>query len=303
MTELPDTMATLVAAHLDAILKDATDGRDVVVVTSDEPPAAVTVVAASCSTIDLDAFLRLGDGREAHDAPAAASAVVLMCEVPRGLARDTGLALQRWVEAGHAVVATLSPAIGKLVLDAVPDAVVLEQLTVEATVLSTSEERAAGVGLVLPDPVPRRALEQLVLLGGPAATVPRPPAAAAAGAVHAGHRRALVQANAELRRANARLADATTRRESSAAAALLGREVELRGRVRWLEECLEAADERLAVEIEVADQNDRNFQNAREQLIELYRRPTVRYPAALRSRLRQVPAVQLAIRVARKLRG
>lgn len=301
MTELPDTMTSVIGRQVDALLRATADGREVLVITVGEPPEAISDAADSWEVQHLDGFLAADPSATADEG--SAPALVLLCEVPRGLARDTGLALQRRVAAGHAVVAMLSPAIGKLVVAAVPEAVVLEQLTVEATMLSTAEERAQGVSLVLPDPVPRRALEQLVLLGGPAMGIARAQATATGGAVHAAHRRALGQANAELRRANARLAVETVRKESAAAAAALGREVDLAGRVRWLEERLEAADERLAVEIEVANQNDRNFQNAREQLIELYRRPSVRYPAAIRSRVRAMPALRRVARVVRRLRG
>jgi SAM-dependent methyltransferase len=94
--------------------------------------------------------------------------------------------------------------------------------------------------------------------------------------------RALEQANQELRRANARLARQHLGVHDSAAASVIGR---FEHRAEEAERRVEGLEDRLALEVEVARQNDLNFQRARAIL----QTPRHRAVESLHHRLLRIP--------------
>lgn len=158
-------------------------------------------------------------------------------------------ALARCVEAGAAVVAAMRGGLEPLVLPRFPGATVLRQHAVEVSVLAVD----GGP----PAPVPELALDDAksrwtVVVAGADAPADVARATQAAGAVQSERIDALERANAELRRANARLLAGANSVES-------GREAELKLQIASLRRELDEA-------IEAARQNDELFQDARRWL-------------------------------------
>lgn len=116
--------------------------------------------------------------------------------------------------------------------------------------------------------------------------------------VHRAYLAALEAANAELERANARLARANLGRHDAGAASVVGR-IEHETEQALSEARAEVArlEARLALEVEVAAQNDRFFQDARATLA----KPEHRAASAAIVRAKRVPGARFAARVVKKL--
>ena len=84
--------------------------------------------------------------------------------------------------------------------------------------------------------------------------------------VHGAYLERLEQANAGLRRANARLARANLGRHDSSAASFAWQLKQAKDRISELNQELEQMQERLAMEVEIGIRNDQYFQTARAQL-------------------------------------
>ena len=135
----------------------------------------------------------------------------------------------------------------------------------------------------------------LVLAGLPAAGADT--VALSAGSLHRTYLVALEAANAELRRANVRLARERLGTFDTAAASVVNRVVLAEDAMRRAEEARDAAVERLELEKEVAARNHGYFEAARDQLAE----PQHRIAAGIVRRARHVPgARRLGAAVARR---
>lgn len=187
-------------------------------------------------------------------------------------------------------------------LAAALDAELVEQHLAEAAVIGEPGDRTLDGELVGAPAESDDACAWLLVAGvGEGAATAR--LRFSAQPVHRTYLAGLETANAELARANARLARKTLGRHDAGAASVLGHiyaEMDLlRGELAAARETVAQLEDRLALEVEVAAHNDRLFQDARAQL----NRPQYRAVAALSTRVRRVPGARLAFRLVKRLLG
>jgi hypothetical protein len=248
----------------------------------DGPPAAVAWVDGVERTDSFDAVI--GALREAAERGA-----VLVVSVPNTtLGTGLGSALALGLQEARRLANELD---GELV----------EQHLAEAAVIGAGADRPLTGTIVGDEPAePDDACAWLVVAGLDA-TAADTHLQFAARPVHRAYLNGLERANEELLRANARLARANLGRHDAGAAAVVARMEADTDAARAEADAargeLARLEDRLALEVEVAANNDRHFQAARAGL----QRPEHRAVEALISRVRRVPGARFALRLLKRL--
>ena len=249
---------------------------------ADTPPAAVAWIAGLERSPSLDAVRELL--RELAEAGAGLVVAVPNTRLDASLDEDGTLELG-WDEAR-----ALAGALG---------ADLVEQRLAEAALIGEPGDGPLTGSVVGAAGEPDDASAWLLVTGVEPGS-PEADLQFSAQPVHRAYLAALEAANAELLRANTRLARANLGRHDAGAASVLARfesglaerEAELaqaRGEIARLEE-------RLELEVQVAAQNDRFFQETRATLM----RPEHRAVTGLVARIQRVPGGRLVLRLVRR---